>query len=212
MFGGLYLPHLRDAVWRRLILAERALNRARSLSCAAREIDLFSEEGRAWYLANEHLTLGIAPERGGMLLEWDDVRTAHNLADTLTRRAEGYHARLSEADAGDSGAGAASIHDRIRAKQPGLEQALHRDRRVRASFLDHVLPATARPEEFRDSAAEEWGDFADRAFDTELRWEQGRITLELSRTAALAAGAAATLRVRKDFTVLEDEPGYEVRY
>ena len=213
VFGGLYLPHLRDAVHRRLQQAESELDRARGLSLSARELDLFNEEGRAWVLRNAAVSLGVAPERGGMLFEWADLRTGHDLGNTLTRRREAYHARLLETVPEDGArAGAVSIHDRVASKEPGLQALLAEDSHVRASFLDHALPPDAAFEDFQAGRPAEWGGFATGPYAAELDWDRGRVSLELRRRARAGPAGDVELEVHKHYRLLEGQSGFEVEY
>lgn len=213
VFGGLYLPHLRDAVHRRLLRAETLLMEARGLEMGARELDLFGDEGRAWMLFNPHLSLGISPRQGGMLFEWGDRRTGHDFGNTLGRRAEGYHSRLEHAgEAGAGGEHAGSIHDRVKTKEHGLEKLLAEDPLPRASFLDHVFPPGVTGPAARLHLATGPFDFAGRPYEADLEWDRDRVILELKRDAGPAAWAGARVRITKVYTLLRDYHAFEVIY
>jgi alpha-amylase len=92
--GGLYAPHLRDAVHRHQITAGRILDRlehgdAPFHTLTRRDLDLDGAEEVV--LANRHLALTLAPADGGTLVALDDKRSATNLLDTVARREESYH-------------------------------------------------------------------------------------------------------------------------
>ena len=213
VFGGLYLPHLRDAVHRRLLRAETLLMEARGLELGARELELFGDEGGAWLLFNPHLSLGVSPQRGGMLFEWGDRRTGHDVGNTLARRTEGYHARLSQAGQGGEGDGhAASIHDRVKSKEPGLEKLLAEDVLPRASFLDHLLPMDVTEAEARRHLAAGPFDFAGRPYEAGLEWDRDRVILELKRETDLAGWAGSRILVTKLYTLLRNYSAFEVIY
>ena len=61
------------------------------------------------------------------------------LINSVARRPEAYHARLAHASAGQ-GDQVASIHDRVRVKEPGLERLLRYDHWRRHSFRLLVFP------------------------------------------------------------------------
>ncbi|MGH7741442.1 MAG: alpha-amylase/4-alpha-glucanotransferase domain-containing protein, partial [Candidatus Eiseniibacteriota bacterium] len=131
VFGGLYLPHLREAVYRELIAVERYLCTATPhLERGDFDLDGFEDallETREW--------AAWVSERGGALWAFDDRRRARNWGDTLARRDEPYHDALEGGPVG--GGEGASIHDAIRATEAGLgELARLPDAGLRDSFLE----------------------------------------------------------------------------
>lgn len=109
IFGGLYLPHLRGAVWRELARAEVALRAAEPL--AWEWID-FDDDGHAeLWLHSAAFSAVVSPWRGGAIEEYTRFATGVNHADVLTRRLEAYHevAGPAAGHAGDAD-GTPSIH------------------------------------------------------------------------------------------------------
>ncbi len=144
VFGGLYLPHLRSAVYGELLAAEAAaagdIGRARP-SAVARDFDF---DGMPEIkLSNSVLNAYIAPSRGGHIYELDERIACINLSDGLSRRFEAYHAKVAGAIVGDAEE-ARSIHDLVLAKEPGLAEMLKYDAYLRESLVDHVsrIPLT----------------------------------------------------------------------
>jgi alpha-amylase len=139
VFGGLYLPHLREAIWRNLAQAERELRRGEGL--AAEALDLDGDGHEEIWIHSDQFSAIVSPWRGGALEEYTVFATEINYADTLTRRREAYHDIALEQRAEDSGndGGTPSIHD--------LEEGIRLDQRPpldaddRALFVDRVLPA-----------------------------------------------------------------------
>jgi len=131
IFGGLYLPHLRSAVYRELIAAEAFLSpgsphveRGDLDLDGAMDAVLETTAWAAWISAN-----------GGRLWAFDDRIGMWNYGDTLARRPEYYHRQLEEAGVG--GGEGQTIHAGIRLKEPGLAAlAAQYDTRGRDSFLD----------------------------------------------------------------------------
>ncbi|HYV95845.1 MAG TPA: alpha-amylase/4-alpha-glucanotransferase domain-containing protein [Gemmatimonadaceae bacterium] len=93
VFGGLYLPHLRDAVWRNLAAAERVLRHGERLGCQIIDIDADGHP-EVWVHSAEFSAV-VSPYRGGAVEEWTHFASGLNAANTLTRRRELYH-RLPE--------------------------------------------------------------------------------------------------------------------
>ena len=130
VFGGLYLPHLRGAVWRNLAAAERDLRHAEKL--AAEVVDLDYDGREEIWVHSGHCSVLIAPARGGAVEEYTLFATLTNYADVLTRRHEAYHdVRPPGHQKPDHGEPAGSHAD---AEAPSY------DAEDRALFVDRVLP------------------------------------------------------------------------
>jgi 4-alpha-glucanotransferase len=138
VFGGLYLPHLRNAIWQQLAIAERELRRGEPLAYEERDVD-YDGYPEIWIHSAKFSAL-VSPHRGGaveMLTRFDGLV---NLADVLTRRRESYHEGPKPAELGDSankGGGAPSIHDIERAAH--LDTLPPIDAEPRAILVDRLL-------------------------------------------------------------------------
>ncbi len=89
VFGGLYLPHLRAAVWSHLARAEAALRRGEALACETLDVDGDGHE-ELW-IHSAGCSVVVSPHRGGAVEELSVFAHAVNYADVLTRRREVYH-------------------------------------------------------------------------------------------------------------------------
>jgi 4-alpha-glucanotransferase len=125
VFGGLYLPHLRDAIWRNLAEAEAGLRRDEGLAWDVLDIDGDGNE-EVWVHAAGFALL-VSPARGGAIEEYTVFATGLNYANALTRRREAYHELAQALEL-------ASVGE--------LELGLDTD--DRALFVDRVLPASLR--------------------------------------------------------------------
>jgi alpha-amylase len=94
VFGGLYLPFLRSAIWEQLALAEHVLRRDEPIEYEIRDLD-FDGHDELWIHSGEFSAI-VSPHRGGALEELTRFAAGVNLADTLTRRREAYHVTASE--------------------------------------------------------------------------------------------------------------------
>jgi 4-alpha-glucanotransferase len=140
VFGGLYLPHLREAIWSNLALAESELRQGEALGVEV--LDLDGDGHDEIWIHSDRFSALLSPRRGGALEEYTIFATGVNYANTLTRRREAYHdtalEQHAEAQAGGDG-GAPSIHD--------IEEGLRLEHRPpldtdpRAIFVDRVLPS-----------------------------------------------------------------------
>lgn len=146
VFGGSYLPHLRRAVRSALIEADGALAAAAGSPPLTWEETGETASGRVEIrLRSRDLSVTLRPHDGGSLTELAFGPRALDAADVLTRRREAYHARIPSAATGraDQSGEARSIHDRVAAKEAGLDRLLEYDALRRASLREGVLPPGA---------------------------------------------------------------------
>jgi alpha-amylase len=172
VFGGLYLNHLRFALYQNLIAAEKCANALLPPSpqgIGAQVLD-FNKDGYDEVVvesAGFHALL--EPSQGGTLSELDYLLRPINLSDTLTRRREAYHAKLlSLAQTGGPTGGVASIHEIVRVKEPGLEKKLFYDADRRVSLVDRFAPMGTKVDDFYASRAGEISDFRRGIFDFKI--------------------------------------------
>ncbi|MEZ0335838.1 MAG: alpha-amylase/4-alpha-glucanotransferase domain-containing protein [Gemmatimonadales bacterium] len=147
VFGGLYLPHLRDAIWHNLAEAESELRRGKRLDWEVADYDYDGHE--ELLIHSEAFSAVVSPFRGGALEEFTLFRERVNFANTLTRRREAYHDLALERAAewgGQGDGGTASIHD----IEQGLRLASRPpiDQEERALFVDRLLPNSLTLEQY----------------------------------------------------------------
>ena len=131
VFGGLYLPHLRAAVYRELIAAERHLAEP-GVRVERFDLDL---DGAEDALLESPVAAAWISARGARLWGFDDRTREWNTLDTLARRPEHYHEELRRAEVGAREG--ETIHGALRAREPGLAALVeHYDADGRDSFLD----------------------------------------------------------------------------
>ncbi len=139
VFGGLYLPHLRRAVWHNLAVAERELRQGEPLAFDL--VDLDGDGFEEIWVHSSAFSAIVSPHRGGTVEEYSMFTAGVNYADTLTRRREAYHQLAVEAHARDAPVreGTPTIHEIEKAVR--LERLPAVDRDPRALFVDRVLAA-----------------------------------------------------------------------
>jgi alpha-amylase len=153
VFGGLYLRHIRDTVWRDLAEAEGRLREGEGVAWETTDLDMDGHP-EIWAHSSAFSSL-ISPARGGAVEELTLFRVGVNLANTLTRRREAYHELNhvngngngddngdnglppSDQDNGESSDRTPSIHE-IEAELVFTELPPV-DREERALFVDRVL-------------------------------------------------------------------------
>lgn len=210
-FGGIYLPHLRNAVYQNLLAAECLVERYRHRGQAWVEVaeedfdfDGFTEVR----LANDHLVAWVSPQHGGRLYELDFRDLGHNLLATLQRRPESYHQQV-RAGEGQKTDETSSIHDRVVFKQEGLEQWLQYDGRLTKSMVDHFWDPDVTPETVAQGVAREWGDFADGPFDVTTDSDPGEVRVKLSRS---GTARGIPLKLTKCVTLRRGESELKIDY
>jgi len=182
-FGGIYLPHLRNAVYQHLLIADRLLEKGmgRSEKWIEATTDDYNFDGRSEIrLANEQISTWISPCLGGSIYELDLLNIGHNLGATVQRRSELYHAKVLGGEKKNDGE-AASIHDQVIFKQEGLDERLHYDQRLRGSLIDHFWDEDAPVEDLVTSKLMERGDFADGEYTAKIRSKPERVQVMLTR-------------------------------
>jgi hypothetical protein len=210
-FGGIYLPHLRNAVYHHLIAADNLLDQATRPrgEWVEAKIDDFNFDARQEVqLANDKLLTLLAPAAGGQMYELDCRAIRHNLLATLARRPEAYHRKVA-AGANMGQGHVASIHDRVVFKQEGLDRHLQYDQHLRKSLLDHFFDHDVSLEQLARGQAAEHGDFLAGAYEARVRRNPNRIQVLLVRE-GMAAGQP--VRITKGVTLNAGSAVLEIAY
>jgi alpha-amylase len=183
-FGGLYLPHLRNAVYASLIRAENhllAYQQGTTKPFVKVDMADYNLDARKEVrLENDRIVALFSPRGGGAMYELDLRSTAVNLGASLSRRPEAYHEKVRHA-AEFQREGVGSIHDRVVCKQEGLEQRLTYDAYPRKLLLDHFLPAEVDPSALPAGQVAELGDFVTGAYRCALNPGERHAGVTLTR-------------------------------
>lgn len=205
-FGGLYLPHLRNAIYRHLIAAHNALDAAEGLSGprAALDVGDFNLDARKEItLQNDRLIAFVRPALGGHIYELDARRAGVNVLATLDRRPEPYHRAIAGASHG------VALPDTLKLKERGLDQLLVYDRHPRKALVDHIYPMDVTLDDLISCRDIERGDFAGGAYLAETRSGEDWVALRLSRP-GMADGDL--IQVRKTIRLTAESAALEVDY
>jgi 4-alpha-glucanotransferase len=210
-FGGIYLPHLRNAIYRELITADTLIDRALGKvgGWVEATADDFNHDLRQEVrLANDRLLAWLAPSCGGQMYELDVRSIAHNLLATLSRRPEAYHRKVL-AGAGQGDKPVASIHDRVVFKQADLDQRLQYDSYSRKSLIDHFWADESSLDQVRRGEARELGDFVAAPYDARIRRDPERIQVQLSREGHVEQHR---VKITKGITLHAGSPVLQIGY
>jgi len=225
VFGGLYLPHLRAGLYDQLIraevLADGILNdqgsggkgkQKKNAQSSWIEIETgdFDLDGSDEAMLNSELmNLFVDPAEGGRLTELDWKPRSFNLTNTLTRRHEGYHDKISCATKSIDTGEVKTIHDRVVVKEEGLECHLFYDWYKRGSLLDHFLESGVDLPAFMRSEYYEAGDFILGAYTLKQKKQAGAAAVVLER---IGNAAGLSIRVRKEIVLRKSSSEFSVKY
>ena len=223
LFGGIYMAHVRVAIYHHLIKAENIADIARHGNTHWQQYE-FTDFDRDTYnellIESDQQNVYLDPQRGGTLFEWDMRRTAHNMLSGMTRRQESYHQTLREYEherrrhnsgaseqnvtetVGQADSELASPHTTVRTKEPDLDRYLVVDRYRRNSLIDHFLPSGLTLSSFAEARFEEQGNFVEHLYETKVEQSEQGITTILQRDGQVRrAGALSPLPVSLTKTV-----------
>ena len=197
-FGGLYLPFLRQAIYRELIAAERAV-RPNEGEIAIDAADFNLDARPEVRLASERLVAYVQPAIGGHLYELDVRDIGINLLATLDRRFEPYHRELQQQLAGELPENARPVD----VKADDLADKLRYDLWPRKALVDHFLSDDVDLAGFRRGEGR-IGDFATGAYAAKLRMHDDRSAVILTRTGEVDG---RTVTLTKTLTLEAARPG-----
>ncbi|HLZ13229.1 MAG TPA: alpha-amylase/4-alpha-glucanotransferase domain-containing protein [Candidatus Acidoferrum sp.] len=161
VFGGLYAPHLRTALWKNLIRAEFLADRqvAGGLMSRVEMLDYDADGANELLFTMPDCQALLKPSDGATLAAVDFRPAGATLINSMQRRQEAYHARLIDAPHAASGA-VASIHEQTRVKEEGLEKYLRYDRWARNAFRVLIFSPKRTREDYELLQLEEDAGFA----------------------------------------------------
>jgi len=217
LFGGVYMSHIRSAIYHHLIKAENAADRVRFGDGQWQRYkftDFDKDSQNELIIESDQQNLYIDPQRGGTLFEWDLRHSMHNLLSVMSRHEEGYHRTLRDyeqerrkrealavqnsADKSSNGEHAQPVspHTSVRTKEPDLDRYLVFDRYRRNSLIDHFLHPATTLSDFAQLDFEEMGNFVELPYETVVQQDSKGIKVTLSRDGHVRrAGALGPLQV-----------------
>lgn len=212
VFGGLYLPHLRNAVYEHLLKAENLYNKKFGSKNSWINTDFDCDRTEEFLYESKNQNIYIDAENGGSIFEFDILKKNYNLSNVLTRRYEGYHKKLKDAIENNNVTDSkefTSIHtDAVKVKELGLENHLVYDWYRKSSLLDHFFSNDTVYDELYGVKFKEEGDFVLGKYDVKAVKDG----LELSRLGHVwYNGSHLPVEVIKIIKPLKND-GYEVEY
>ncbi|MBN1407302.1 MAG: DUF1926 domain-containing protein [Calditrichaceae bacterium] len=185
VFGGIYLSHIRDAIYSNLIEAEKELDKVVNRKLPEVEVmDLNVDGYNEILVQTKNINIYLDLKAGGSIYELDYKPVSKNILDTMTRRPEAYHNKLKNAvSPGEDPGKTASIHDIVFAKEANLVDKLHYDFYDRKALIDHFIDPGLSLDDFAASRYKEQGNFVEELYSLDKKQiSNAKVIVELSRT------------------------------
>lgn len=214
LFGGIYLNHLRHALYEHVLLSETGLlQNKKQQGITLLEEDIWNEGQKQLLIRTNNQSAIIVPFKGGTVSELGIYSKAFNILNTLPRRYEAYHDILKnmdeeKEDAYDQNEKVASIHDRIAVKEKNLKRYLVYDKSRRYSFKDLFFDKMPSPEELIFNTPTVF-DCGLLDYKYSISSNNREITTSLFRSINLYN---QDLLINKDIIISEEKTGVIVQY
>ncbi|MBI5195749.1 MAG: DUF1926 domain-containing protein [Nitrospirae bacterium] len=214
IFGGLYLPHLRASLYAHLLKAEALSEQALALMPYHEINDIDKDGYKDIFLGTQALSLFFT-QKGGALCELSYKEKAVNIMDTLSRRYEAYHRKLSKCGDAQEHSETATIHERLVLKEQDLAKHLVFDSYRKASLIDHFISKNTTIEQFRGNSYSESGNFIEALYT--MKSGEKKNSLETEFSAAGEVNCAQDARplpvmLAKKISVRKASPEIAVSY
>ncbi|MGC8927248.1 MAG: alpha-amylase/4-alpha-glucanotransferase domain-containing protein [Myxococcota bacterium] len=214
LFGGLYLNHLRNALYQNAIAAHRIIDEYRGGQWAVSEIvDTDDDLNNEITLDSNDIYCIIKPLKGAVIEEIDFKDVCFCLTNVLTRRAEGYHHKLLINQDNTGSGGVKSIHEVVRSKESGLENFLIYDRYQRYSFMDHFLGKGVDVNSMYNGSYVELGSLIDAPYTYRRKDRRGAAYVECESDGVVRIdGEDLPVNMQKKFKLSASRPELGVNY
>ncbi len=215
VFGGLYLFHLRRAVYHHLLRSEVLIDEAmhgKKHFHEAHTADFDADGLDEIILENREISLFVDPADGGTIKEIDSKSACFNLTNTLSRKKEAYHRKVREKacqNPENQGKNARTIHDDIQSVDAKILEYLYYDRYTRSALVDHFLKKGTDLGTFFRNEYDEVSDFTKGAYGFKVLRSGKDIVLSMAREGTVNG---AGVEVRKEITIPQKGDIFSVKY
>lgn len=170
VFGGIYLPNLRDNAYRFILECEEILSEE---SCF---IDIDFDGVDEYKMHSKSLLVVISVNNGGQIYELDIKDRYFNLQNTFTRYKEAYYDKIEFLDSGatDKKEAATTIHDNKLIIDHPI--ALDHDWYLKKSGIDHISDDSFSHANFKHNCFKELGDFTNQPYKI-LKYDKKTLVL-----------------------------------
>lgn len=183
VFGGLYLPFLREANYTNLIMAENTASRILRKGLLEIVRADFDHDGEQELIAEtKDLNMYLKPSQGAGIFELDYKPKALNLQDVLSRKPEAYHNKITPSFRKEA-ASHISIHEIDKKANFDVRKALIYDEYQRNSFLLRLMDSF-KEEMVRDGKRGDYGDILTGQYSlADAVSRKGRISITFQKDA-----------------------------
>lgn len=165
IFGGLYLPNLRDNVYRFIVQAENIRYGKLSPRLEINDFNMDSYSDLK-FVCNRFIAL-FDSRLGAQMSEFSLRDVCFNLQNTLRRYEESYHDKILHPDSrarSEHSEGIDTIHTLTPQNIEIFSEKLAVDWYAKNSFIDHITDITFDAQQFEQCCFKEYGDFANQPF------------------------------------------------
>jgi len=199
IFGGLYLPNLRDNAYRYLAKCEQKRFQRPCVIHEDMDLDGYEESE----VHTQDMVYRFYTRYGGQLIELLDNEAMFNFQNTLTRRYEAYHEKIFHPqEHRHHEAGIETIHTLEPKVEERIKELLYYDWYTKNSFIDHISDDSFDAKSLFRCDFKEYGDFANQPF------ERKGLTFERSGGIYQDECYAATLTKR--YEIKKRRLGFEI--
>ncbi len=206
-FGGLYLSHLRTAIYKHLIIAEQLSDQVLKTQFPSIVQRDYDSDGFDEILCSNNEINVYFSKIGGQIIELDIIERAFNITDTFTRQEEPYHLTLIESQKkhnnnSSSSNGIDSIHDIQKKHDKDILKHLIYDPYPKHSLIDHFFVKNIDIDSFRSYNYQELGDFVQGIYQSDITTSNGNHEIILTRRGVIDnLGSNCTIELKKVITI-----------
>ncbi len=206
VFGGLYLPNLRDNAYRFIINAENIkYKESENIEVSDINFDGYDEVK----VVSKSLISIFSEKLGGQMIEFDIRDKSFNLQNTLTRYKESYHDKiLSPKEVGHREVeGIDTIHSIKVNDLDKYRVILKNDWYIKNSFIDHITDESFNIHNFENCNFREYSDFANQVFKL-LKVNEN--VIEFERNGGVYTDKKYDMKLNKKFKVIDNFIEFEI--
>ncbi len=162
VFGGVYLPNLRDNCYKHIIECEQKLGFKANIEASDENFDGYIEAR----LRNDYMVAVFEEKNGAQMTDFSSFKTLFNYQNTLTRRKEACHEKFfaPKSERVESEDGIDTIHDIDIDAADTLKENLHYDWYLKNSFIEHISDDGFDAHSLFACSFREYGDFVNMPF------------------------------------------------
>ena len=163
VFGGIYLHHLRNAVYEHLINAEKLIDEVAN-DCPNKWMEVKNasfpdKEKGSFVFENSNFFIYVDAAHGGVIREFDYKTKSCNLINTLKRQPEPYHKKILERINKEI-ITPLEPYDAIKTMDRRIKKGIYYDRYERVCLIDHFINKDLRFKDLENCTYPDIGDFA----------------------------------------------------